>query len=80
MAIEVFPEDYLVNEEDDDTMVCIKEAIADLRPVERTIWLKYVETDNYSAVAREYSVSVPTAKKYINEIKNKIISKLDNVI
>ena len=65
--------DYLtVTDEDDDRIVRIKEMLKGLRKVERDIFLTYVEEGTYAAVARRYNVSAPTAKTYINAIKNKL--------
>lgn len=76
--IEVFEEEYDITIEDDDRMYEIKSALQSLRPVERKIFLTYVESGTYSETARQFRVSVPTAKRYIVEIKNKIINKLDD--
>lgn len=72
-------EDYTVNDEDDDLMVAIKEAIAGLRPVERKIWLTYAETGSYAATARVFNVSPPTAKSYLVKVRNKILKNIDDV-
>ena len=77
MAIEVDEKEYGITMEDDDRMYKIKDAIQALRPVERKIFLTYVESGTYSETARQFKVSVPTAKRYIVEIKNKIISKIE---
>lgn len=65
-------EDYLINDEDDDRIYDIKMALTMLTPVERKIFLTYTELGSYSATAREFSVSSPTIKSYILDIKNKI--------
>lgn len=65
-------DDYLnVTVDDDDTMVGIKEKLGSLRQVERDIFLTYVNEGSYAAVAEKYNVSAPTAKTYINKIKDK---------
>lgn len=74
---ELISKDYIINDNDDDTIRTIKEAIAKLTPAERKIWLTYVEFGTYSDTAREYSVSAPTAKTKILEIKNKILSQME---
>lgn len=75
--MEIYMDDYAFNEwEDDDKMRGIKEAISSLRPVERKIFLTYVEGGTYTSVANEFGVSVPTAKKYICEIIDKIKERL----
>lgn len=76
-TIEIYPEDYEITPEDDDKMAIIKEAIAEMKPMERKIFLTYVES-NYSATAREFSVSCPTAKRYVAALREKILNKLNN--
>lgn len=67
-------EEYLTpTEEDDDTMLGIKENLKKLRPVELKIFMTYVHLGTYAATAREFNVSAPTIKSYINKIKEKII-------
>lgn len=61
---------------DDDEMLSYKEAIGKLNTIQRKIFLTYVELGSYAATGREFGVSTPTAKKYINEIKNKIFENL----
>lgn len=78
MPIEIYPEDYEITPEDDDKMAIIKEAIADMKPMERKIWLTYVES-NYSQTAREFNVAVPTAKRYVSALRQKIIDKLNEL-
>lgn len=74
---DLIQKDYTTNENDDDTLRNIKEAIDRLTPAEKKIWLTYVEYGTYSDTAREYSVSAPTAKTKILAIKNKILSQLE---
>lgn len=70
---EYIEEDYItVTDEDDDTVVTIKEKLKGLRKVERDIFLTYVNANTYAAVAKKYNVSGPTAKSYINIIKEKL--------
>lgn len=59
--------------EDTDLTWRIKEAIARLRPVERTIFLQYVELGTYTALAKKYKVSAPTVRTYIKMIRTKIL-------
>jgi DNA-directed RNA polymerase specialized sigma24 family protein len=76
--VDIDPKEYEFNEwEDDDRMKTIKDALQSLRPVERKIFLTYVESGTYSETARTFKVSVPTAKKYLVEIKNKLLSKIE---
>lgn len=78
MMIDIDESDYLPTEEDDDRMLMIKNALQSLRPIERKIWLTYTELGTYTAVAREYNVSVPTAAKYLKIIRKKIMDYLDD--
>jgi hypothetical protein len=78
MPIEIYPEDYEITPEDDDKMATIKSVIASMRPMERKIWLTYVES-NYSQTAREFNVAVPTAKRYVSALRQKIIDKLNEL-
>lgn len=71
--IRIYDEEWIPNTLNDEEQIYrLKEAIQQLRPVERKIFLTYVEGGTYTSVAKEYSVSVPTAKKYIQMVKNKI--------
>lgn len=66
-------EEYVtVNKDDDDRLVNIKERLMNLKKVERDIFLVYVNEGSYAAVAKKYNVSAPTAKSYINIIKEKL--------
>ena len=58
--------------EDDDRLLEIKTAIQKLNTIQRKIFLTYVELGTYAATAREFGVSKPTAKRYINEIKKRL--------
>ena len=65
---------------DDDRLYTLKKALMSLRPVERKIFLTYVESGTYSETARQYHVSVPTAKRYLIDIKNKLIEMMEDDI
>lgn len=78
MGIDIYEEEYRPTMEDDDRMYKLKMAIRSLRPVERKIFLTYVESGTYSETARTFHVSVPTAKRYIIEIKERIIKTIDD--
>lgn len=70
---EKWAEEYLPNDMvDDDLMLGIKEAVQRLNTIQKKIFLTYVELGSYAATGREFGVSTPTAKKYINEIKSKL--------
>lgn len=68
--------DYEINGDEDDEMYRLKEAIAKLTPVERKIFLTYAELGSYAQTARQFNVSAPTAKTYINNVKDKILTLL----
>lgn len=64
--------------EDDDLLYAIKEAIQSLRPMERKIFLTYTELGTYTQAAKTFHVSVPTIRKYINEIRQKIYGHIND--
>lgn len=76
--IDIDESDYLPTPQDDDEMLLIKSALQGLRPIERKIFLTYTELGTYTATAKEYRVSVPTAAKYIKIIRNKIQKFIDD--
>lgn len=82
MALKLIEEEYTLHklEEDDDEMFLLKEAVMHLTPVQRKIFLTYVETGTYTATAREFKVSTPTVKNYLKDIKNKITEYIFNEI
>lgn len=61
-----------VTQEDDDEMVGLKERLKKLKRVERDIFMVYVNNGTYASVAKKYNVSAPTAKSYINIIRDKL--------
>lgn len=63
---------------DNDTTAKIKAAINNLREVEKVIFSVYIEEGTYTAVAKKYNVSVPTARTYIMKIKEKIKEEIGN--
>lgn len=62
--------------QDDDEMLRIKEAVAKLNTIQRTIFKDYCELGSYAALARKLKVSKPTARSYIRQIKDKIYNNL----
>lgn len=70
-------QDYEINDNDDDRLYDIKTALAELRPMERKIFLAYTEMGTFAAVARLFNVSSPTAKQYCISIKNKILNLME---
>lgn len=72
--IEMALKDYLSFEDsDDDALRTLKERILSLRPAERRILLTYIDFGTYSETAREFNVSSTCIRKYINDIRNKLI-------
>ena len=62
--------------QDDDHIYHIKEAVSKLNTIQRQIFLTYTELGTYTETARHYKVSVPTMRKYIQEIREKIFNNL----
>lgn len=72
--IEMAIKDYLTFEDsDDDALRTLKERILSLRPAERRILLTYIDFGTYSETAREFNVSSTCIRKYINDIRLKLI-------
>lgn len=73
-------EEYLLhNENEDDEMYLLKESLRNaLNPIERKIFITYMELGTYVATAKAFKVSIPTVTTYINNLKNKIIEYVDN--
>lgn len=72
--IEIALKDYLTFEDsDDDALRTLKERILSLRPAERRILLTYIDFGTYSETAREFNVSSTCIRKYINDIRLKLI-------
>ena len=72
--IEIYEDEYITpTEMDDDEMVLIKEALKTLTPVQRKIYLTYVESGTYSDTAKQFGVSIPTVKGYLKKITDKIV-------
>lgn len=72
--IELIEEEYMIhNEGEDDEMYLLKEAVKNaLNPIERKIFLTYVETGTYAEVAKTFKVTAPTVAKYIKALITKI--------
>lgn len=77
---QLIEEEYMIhNPEDDDEMYQLKEALKNaLNPLERKIFISYLECGTYAATAKLFKVSKPTVSKYVNNLKNKIIEYVDN--
>lgn len=79
---QLIEEEYLLhNDEEDDEMYQMKEALKNaLNPLERKIFITYMECGTYAATAKLFKVSKPTVSKYINNLKTRIIDYVDNNI
>lgn len=71
---ELISGDYLPNPDtDDDRLLRCKTCIQEgLTRVERRILLTYVELQTYAAAAREFNVSRPTFKHYLQGVLQKV--------
>ena len=65
------------NDNEDDEIYLIKEAIRNLTPIQRKIYITWLETGTYTEVARLFNASTPTVKAYLGIIKAKIIGYVD---
>ena len=72
---QLLEEEYLIhNEEEDDELFLYKEALTKaLNPLERKIFITYLEMETYAATAKAFNVSIPTVSKYCNNLKHKIM-------
>lgn len=55
-----------------DEMIAILAAVRALTPVERKIFFVYADEGTYTAVAKAFNVSIPTATNYIKALQAKI--------
>lgn len=66
-------------EEDDDDSLQKKEQIRkglkNLNDIELRIFKSYIDNPCFAALSRKYNVSTPTVKKYIENLKEKILWK-----
>ena len=70
---DLIQKDYVPSfEEDDDRLFGAKECVQALSKMEKRILLTYVELQTYAASAREFHVSAPTFKNYLNGILAKV--------
>lgn len=67
-------------ETDDDEMYLIKEAIKSLTPLQRKIYITYLECGTYTATAKAFKVSTPTVQKYIRKLTRIITEYVFNHI
>lgn len=72
---QLIEEEYLIhNEEEDDELYWTREALKKaLNPLERKIYITYLELGTYAATAKAFKVSIPTVSKYCNNLKHKIM-------
>lgn len=72
---ELIEEEYLMHtDQEDDEMYWLKEALKyALTPLERKIYITYLENETYAATAKIFKVTTPTVAKYITGLKEKII-------
>ena len=72
----LYEEEYIThNDDEDDEMYWLKESLVKcLTPVERKIYITYLENETYAATAKAFNVSIPTLSNYVNNLKRKIIS------
>lgn len=76
---QLIEEEYLIhNLDEDDEMYWLKEGLKNaLNPIERKIYITYLENETYAATARLFKVSTPTVIKYIQNLKGKLIEYVD---
>lgn len=74
IATALIEEEYIThNEDEDDELYWCKEALKQaITPLERKIYITYLEQGSYAAASRCFKVCVQTFKKYINKLKAKI--------
>lgn len=79
---QLLEEEYLIHtDEEDDELFLYKEALKEaLNPLERKIFITYLEMETYAATAKAFNVSIPTVSKYIGNLKSKIIDYIDEHI
>lgn len=67
-------EEYLIHlDEDDDRLWWAKKALKNcLNPLERKIYITYIEQGTYAGVARAFNCTCPTAKNYIKGLTARI--------
>lgn len=70
---DLIAKDYIPNfEEDDDRIFQAKTCIQALNRMEKRILLTYVELQTYAAASKEFHVSPPTFKHYLQGILEKV--------
>ena len=74
MIDELLPDKF----KDDDKLYCIKQGLQELRKVEKTILEVYLDTGTYTATAKEFNVSIPTARNYVLNIIQRLKDMCDD--
>lgn len=76
--IDICLPDYTPNpDKDDDEMFHIKEAFSRLPYLDKKLFIQYMELGGtYTAFAKAYGVTPPTAKRVINRIRTSIYNNL----
>lgn len=70
---DLIQDDYVPNmQQDDDRIYEAKTCIQALNRMEKRILLTYVELQTYAAAAKEFHVSPPTFRKYLQGILEKV--------
>lgn len=79
---QLIEEEYLLhNDQEDDEMYWLKEGLKNaLNPLERKIYITWLENETYAATAKLFKVTTPTLSAYINNLKKKIIDYVDEHI
>lgn len=70
---DLIQDDYVPDDiKDDDKMYLCKSCVQSLNRMEKRILLTYVELQTYAAAAKEFNVSPPTFRKYVQGILEKV--------
>lgn len=73
ISTKLIEEDYMEHSpEEDDEMFWIKEALKSMTPLERKIYVTYLETGTYTGTAEAFKVSVPTLQAYVKKLSARI--------
>ena len=74
IATALIEEEYIThNDDESDELYWCKEALIHaITPLERRIYITYLEQGSYAAASRCFKVCVQTFKKYVNKLKAKI--------
>lgn len=73
ISSKLIEEDYMEHSpEEDDEMFWIKEALRGFSPLERKIYVTYLETGTYTGTAQAFKVSVPTLQAYVKKLTARI--------